>query len=52
MSLTYGSGQVVGTIAQDTVSMSGFTVSNQVFGSFSLSHVSEFPVHVPDSRSR
>ncbi|KAF8348205.1 aspartyl protease [Amanita rubescens] len=29
--LTYGSGQVLGSIAKDTVSMSGFTVPNQVF---------------------
>lgn len=35
MQLIYGSGQVSGVIAKDTVSMSGFTVQQQTFGSFS-----------------
>ena len=34
--LIYGSGQVSGAVAKDTVSMSGFTVQQQVLGSFSL----------------
>ena len=36
LQLTYGSGQVSGAVAQDTVSMSGFSIQQQVFGSFSL----------------
>ena len=34
--LPYGSGQASGVVAKDTVSMSGLTVQQQVFGSFSL----------------
>ena len=30
--MTYGSGQVAGTLASDSVSMGGFTVQNQIFG--------------------
>lgn len=31
-SITYGSGAAEGSLAQDTVQMAGFSVSNQVFG--------------------
>lgn len=30
--MTYGSGQAVGTLGQDSVTLGGFQVSNQVFG--------------------
>lgn len=30
--VTYGSGQVAGTLGSDTVSMGGFSVQNQIFG--------------------
>ena len=49
--LVYGSGQASGLIAKDTVTMSGFTVQQQVFGSFSLL-VLRCLTHTLDSFSR
>lgn len=37
-SITYGSGQAQGIIAQDTISMGGFTVNQQGFGEYFVAH--------------
>jgi len=39
VSISYGSGQVSGTVAEDTVSMGGFTIGNQTLCSFFLSGI-------------
>ena len=38
-SITYGSGAASGTLAEDTIQMAGFSVSNQTFGMYIWVHV-------------
>jgi Eukaryotic aspartyl protease len=46
VNLYYGSGNASGTIAQDTVSMGGFTVNPQVFGANSPFFIDFWPFNV------